>query len=255
MESRVIESFLKVRDGRSADAVIADPDLNALFVASCRQRGLQQLAKELNWCLYNLRKTGALQAYSTTKYTRPRQRDDYLFACEIAARSLEDREHTTVDRILCDPELASQFDDLVQQLAPGHSIRDYRFTALTLRKCRKLRPEPIASFVNPTVIGPLAAERIDFDVIPSAAGVYLLYTGTERYLYIGEAENLKRRIQKHLDHSDRKQLAQWLWRQGYSSLFIELHVLPSGTSTRQRKAYENALIKSRQPLFNIQGVP
>lgn len=59
---------------------------------------------------------------------------------------------------------------------------------------------------------------------------------------------------KHLDHSDNKSLAQWLWQHGASDLHIEFHVLPEGTAARVRKALENELINSRKPTFNVQGI-
>src|SRR5271166_2808916 len=37
-------------------------------------------------------------------------KDQYRFAAEMAGRYLERREHLSLDRILCDPELAAVFD-------------------------------------------------------------------------------------------------------------------------------------------------
>ena len=75
----------------------------------------------------------------------------------------------------------------------------------------------------------------------------------DQVVYIGECENLRKRLRKHLDHSDNKGLAHWLWQHGMSDLHLEFHVLPEDTTTRVRKALETELIASRQPTFNVQG--
>ena len=72
-------------------------------------------------------------------------------------------------------------------------------------------------------------------------------------LYIGESTNLRKRIEKHLEHSDNKGLAQWLWEHGADDLHLEFHVLPDSTTTRTRRALEAELIESRRPEFNVKG--
>jgi hypothetical protein len=69
---------------------------------------------------------------------------------------------------------------------------------------------------------------------------------------VGEANNLRNRLEKHLDHSDVKSLAHWLWEHGANNLYLELHVLPDNTSTQVRRALEAELIRSRRAAFNIQ---
>jgi hypothetical protein len=69
---------------------------------------------------------------------------------------------------------------------------------------------------------------------------------------VGEAESLRNRIGKHLDHSDNKGFARWMWEQGIDQLFLELQVLDSSISQKVRRALERELIRSRNPHFNIQ---
>jgi predicted GIY-YIG superfamily endonuclease len=74
------------------------------------------------------------------------------------------------------------------------------------------------------------------------------------YLYIGEARSLRTRVAKHLDHSDRKTLAHYLWEKGERDIVIELHAFkPDSGAKRQaaRRAYESELIASRNPRFNL----
>src|ERR1700683_2824850 len=90
------------------------------------------------------------------------------------------------------------------------------------------------------------------DQLPRRQGLYIFYDG-DQALYVGECKNLRKRLSKHLEHSDIKGLARWLWQHGVSDLHLEFHVLPEDTKTRVRKALETELIASRMPTFNVQG--
>jgi excinuclease UvrABC nuclease subunit len=94
----------------------------------------------------------------------------------------------------------------------------------------------------------------DPDLIPRQPGVYFFRDRTG-YLYIGEADNLRLRVAKHLDHSDRKALARYLWDHGIDGLAVELHAFaPTSDGRRKghRRVYESEMIASRHPRFNIQ---
>jgi hypothetical protein len=61
-------------------------------------------------------------------------------------------------------------------------------------------------------------------------------------------------VTKHLDQSDRKSLAQYLWREGGEGVTVELHAFDPESSARHkemRRAYESELIASRRPRFNL----
>jgi site-specific DNA-methyltransferase (adenine-specific) len=253
MNDEVFQAFLRIRDGYSPDAVIADPALNAQFLLACRELGAEGSDFELNHCLYNLRKSRRLKGYPTTRRVRLPHQDQYDFAAEIAARFLEYREKTTLDRVICDPVLAQGFDKLAQELAPGFTPFEYRFAALNLRKARRLRPEIGSKLLAATQVESFPVAGLDINRIPQEQGVYLFSYKDEGLLYLGEARNLRDRIRKHLDHSDRKDLARWLWEHGTDNLFVEVHVLPVGTANAARKAVELELIRSRRPRFNVLG--
>ena len=251
MKNTVREAFLRMRNGHSPDVVIADPHLNERFIRECCARGLSASATELNFCLMNLRKTGNLHGIKS-KRVSVNDQAEYRFASEIAIRFLERRDQITLDRILCDPVRAAEFDTNAAKIAPGFSSFQYRWAALNLRKRRKLQPELLGKVVAPETVISCSITELEAEQIPVRSGLYL-FIESSRVLYVGECHNLRKRISKHLDHSDNKGLAHWFWQHGMQEVHVEYHVLPAGVSTRVRKALEAELIRSRNPVFNIAG--
>lgn len=245
----ILECYRAVCDGYSPDRVVADPVLNAAFLAKCRQQGLTTDAATLNRGLLNCRKAGYLRGLKSRR-TVVEDLDEYLFAAEIAARIIERKRGCTLDAILCDPELAVELDGIAAELAPGFSPLQYRWAAFNLRKSRKLRPEMVAQVVPPESVTIYRVKDVDLSQVPSEQGLYIFHTRVET-LYVGEAISLRNRIGKHLEHSDNKHLARWLWESGSEDLFLELQVLAKATSTRIRRALESELIASRKPTFNV----
>ena len=236
--------------GYSADRVVADPELNAKFLLACRSLGLDALARVLNGCLFNSRKASLLAGIPTTQRTEFSDLGDYQFASEVAARFLEHRSQVTLDQVLCDPDLAAEFDQLAASIVPGFSSLQYRWAALSLRKTKRLRPELLAHVVPPIAIQIGRIDEIDLAKLPMEQGIYIFYSQKET-LYVGECENLRLRIKKHLEHSDIKAVAHRFWEKGTSDVFLEVRVLPSTTSGRIRRALEATLISSRHAAFNI----
>jgi site-specific DNA-methyltransferase (adenine-specific) len=253
MRDSIIRAFLAVRaNSESPDAVIADPELNQRFVTTCRQQGLTEHVELLNRTLLNSRKAGFLKGLKS-KPVVIRSQEHYRFASEIAVRFLEHRDRVTLDAILCHPERAAEFDTIAAQIAPGFSVFEYRWAALGLRKKRKLMPELVSKVLEDVVVKRYRVSELDIESIADQQGVYLLHDSTCT-LYVGEAASLYRRLKKHLDHSDNKGLARWLWEHGAGDLHLELHILPATTATISRKALEAELIKSRRPTFNVSGI-
>jgi site-specific DNA-methyltransferase (adenine-specific) len=254
MRDLVRRAFLAARQGYSPDRVVADPDLNRHFLAECRALGSQEPDVTLNQCLLNLRKGRDLKGLPRSRPTSFADEEEYRFASEIAARHVERAKGTTVDRILCDPQLVSELDQIASQLAPGYTALQYRWAALNLRKAGRLKPELLARVApkaETVSLGPVAG--LDAGQISGRQGLYLFYDPeSKQTLYVGEAKNLRKRLDKHLDHSDIKSLAHWLWQHGSHKLYLELHLLPDGTATPVRRALEAELIRTRHPLFNVQ---
>ncbi|MFN0051594.1 MAG: GIY-YIG nuclease family protein [Planctomycetales bacterium] len=252
MKTEIRAAFVASCQGYSADRVVADPALNALFVADCRNRGLTEPVMLLNRTLLNLRKGRGLRGLPPAIKTSFSDEDDYRFASEIVCRFLERRDGLTLDQIICDPEKAAEFDNVAAMIAPGHSSLQYRWAALNLRKLRKLRPEILGRALPAVQVLNIPVEGIDTKELPNQQGLYVFFCSSQ-VLYVGEARNLRNRIEKHLDHSDNRGLARWLWEQGNQEMHLELHVLPAATTTSVRRALEFELIASRCPRFNVQG--
>ena len=152
--------------------------------------------------------------------------------------------------MLCDPGLASEFDRRAADIAPGLSSLQYRWAALNLRKAKKFAPEVASRIAPPIAVYTYRAATLELSDLPTEQGLYLLFANAQ-LLYVGEAENLRIRIKKHLDHSDNKGFARWLWEFGTDELHIEVQVLAADTERRVRKALELELIRSREPMFNV----
>lgn len=249
MKDNLRSAFEKASRGFSPDRVVADPELQQAFLEECRFLELPGTDAALNRSLLNMRKTGGLRDRKSRRTTLPDE-DEYRFAAEMAARFIERRDGISLDAIICDPQIANEFDQIAARLAPGFSSLQYRWAALNLRKKRKLKPELLSRVVRAETVERFDSETIDVRQISRSAGLYVFLTA-DRVLYVGEAENLQNRIRKHLDHSDNKGLARWLWEQETPNLVLEVHVLPDAVPTRIRRALESEMIEFRDPIFNV----
>ncbi len=249
MKSKLTAAFDVTCQDFSPDRVVADPDLNAAFLLECSRLGLTGSAATLNRGLLNLRKSGELRGRKSRRTSFPNE-DDYRFAAEMAVRFLERRDGVSLDGIICDSALADEFDTLAARICPGFTPLQYRWAAFNLRKAQKLKPELLSQVARPMHIFTTPLDKLVLPDLPADPGLYLFYTPSE-VLYVGESENLRNRIAKHLDHSDNKGLARWMWEHGTESLHLEIQTLEPGTQTRIRRALELELIRSRRPIFNV----
>lgn len=249
-KARIRDACLGVRDGYSPDRVVADPTLNDRFVVACRAKDLPDPPEILNRGLLNLRKAGGLVDCGRSRRTLFKDQSDYIFASEISVRFLERRDGVTLDDIICAPSRAKEFDEIAARITPGYSALQYRWAALSLRKRRRLKPERVAHVLGRAEVVNRPVDNLDVAEIPASQGVYLFFDSTAT-LYVGESENLRKRVSKHLEHSDNKGFARWLWECGSESLHIECQILPGATSSKSRKALEAELIESRRPVFNV----
>jgi hypothetical protein len=248
--------FFATHGGRSPDDVVIDDVLNNAFISACQRELPERTAGDLNCALLNLRKQPPGLG-TITKVKRRDVHDEYIHVAEIAARHMEDKHNLTIDQVLCDPAMRQEFDSIAWSISPDVSNYLLRKAALKLRKARQLLPERFKRIANwGTQVTRHRAEALIAkpDLIPRQPGIYLFLDRTG-YLYIGEAGNLRGRVSKHLDHSDRKALARYLWDHGVRELEIELHAFrgdSDGNKVACRKAYEAELIRSRKPNLNIQ---
>ena len=249
MKDEIVQAFHHASQGFSPDRVVADPDLNRAYLSECDRLGLGSDAAKLNRSLLNLRKRGGLRGISSRR-TVLKDQPEYRFAAEIAARFLERENEITLDQIICDPHFAERFDEIAKTIVPGGGSFEYRWAALNLRKQQRLSPEVLARVARPSRLLQFQVRGLSLDVVPRTPGLYLFYSN-QATLYIGECDDLQNRIRKHLDHSDNKALARWLWEFGEASLHLELQVLDKSITQRIRRALEVELIRSRLPVFNV----
>jgi site-specific DNA-methyltransferase (adenine-specific) len=249
MKSKLIAALDATCQGFSPDRVVADPELNAAFLSEAGRLGLTAAAATLNRSLLNLRKAGDLRGRKSKK-TSFADEGDYRFAAEMAIRFLERRDGISLDSIICDPQLAAEFDACGARIAPGYSPLQYRWAAFNLRKASRLKPELLARVAPPVAVAIHSVKDLDLGKIPAEQGLYIFFMATGA-LYVGEAENLFKRLKKHLDHSDNKGLARWMWEHGTDDVHVEIQVLAADMKTIVRRALETELIRSRTPLFNV----
>jgi excinuclease UvrABC nuclease subunit len=108
----------------------------------------------------------------------------------------------------------------------------------------------LARVAPPVSVAIHSVKDLELAKIPEDQGLYIFFMATGA-LYVGEAENLFKRLKKHLDHSDNKGLARWMWEHGTDEVHVEIQVLAADTKTLVRRALETELIRSRKPLFNV----
>ncbi len=251
MSNKIVVAFSSICNGYSPDRVVADPSLNCQFLERCKELGIEGEAAWCNKNLLNARKAGFLKGAKCNKRTTFSNAHDYRYASEIAIRHLERKYDVTLDDIICTPFMAKEFDQIAENICPGFTALEYRWAALNLRKSSNLKPELLSHVIRPTGVSFGNVEKLDFTTLPMAQGLYIFY-GAKQTLYVGEAQSLRRRIEKHLDHSDNRELARWFWENGFIDVHLELQQLPVDTSTKIRRALESELIASRHPVFNIQ---
>ncbi len=114
-QQQLIRAYESVYDGYSLDRVLADPALASALATKCQELSLPGTARDWNHYLMRHRKAGRLVEFQTLKRTEYSwsEYDKFLFASEIAWSDM--RAHGTLDDILCDPELARQFDEKAQR--------------------------------------------------------------------------------------------------------------------------------------------
>ena len=129
-----------------------------------------------------------------------------------------------------------------------------RYKALTLRKSKKLRPEPVGQVIRPVAssIIPLDTLGARISEIPVDAGVYIFFD-EDTTLYVGKADNLRRRVAEHASTWAFRELISAISRRSRGNAWIALHALPVTLSGREVAAYEQELIRSRQPEHNRAG--
>jgi site-specific DNA-methyltransferase (adenine-specific) len=202
----LMEAFHSSRNGFHVDRVIADPELNERFIASCTRLGLPGRAVDWNHGLMNLRKAGHLKGMPPGKPTvfkfEEREFDRYRFACEIGIQHFEQDGQTTLDRVLCDPQLAREFDRYVLAMLPDQpdSLK-IRWFALRIRKSANYISKASVNLVEKIAMarGTENPYSLNLSHIPAQPGLYWL-SSNSKHLYVGETDNLRNRFEVQFGH-------------------------------------------------------
>jgi site-specific DNA-methyltransferase (adenine-specific) len=207
IDKGILEAFIATRDGYSSDHVIADPELNSEFTSVCKRLGIPGEPKDWNTKLLNLRKDSRLAGLPRARdaVVDKDQADQCEFACEIAIQQFFERDGITVDRLLCDLEIASQFDNLVRNMVDAElSSVLVRSVAFRIRKRASRVREQIKKLNS---FEPFPRKRelgssLDLESVPATPGLYWLKCAdSERKLYVGKTINLNRRFELQIVRS------------------------------------------------------
>ena len=164
---------------------------------------------------------------------------------------MEDR--GSLDEILCDPDLAKQFDEIARRLAPSRfTSLHYRWGALTLRKKSKTarvrserftglsldeygKKQPLKSLTNE-------------ENFCNSPGLYLITGSRRETKYVGSALNLSKRMSTQFGPD---QLDHWLNNFGATS--IRHLPKPDVTDPIDLLSMQKRLIQLAKPILNDWG--
>jgi site-specific DNA-methyltransferase (adenine-specific) len=202
----IVEAFFATRDGFPVDRVIADPELNEQFIATCARLGLPGKPFDWNHRLMNLRKAGHFKGFPRSRATtfpfEGKKFYRYKFACEIAIQRFEQDNEATLDYLLCDPSMASAFDNYVLTMLPdAPTSLMIRWSALRIRKSAHDISQASARLGDP-IRPPRHADSpfaLNFARVPAEPGLYWL-RDNNRKLYVGETDNLRERLEIQFGH-------------------------------------------------------
>jgi len=242
----ITDAFVATHDGFSADRLVADPDLNQAFLDACAKMGIVGDARIWNTLLFRLRKSGQLVGIPTPRRTKLSWEDcdAFIFASEIAWQSmLNDKLAGSLDEILCDPELAAEFDQIAGALAPGYQSFDYRWAALKLRKEAKTARgrAAILKSMEPRFSRMQPIEDLHPADLPDQPGLYILSATAKNKLYVGETLNLRQRLtpERHEPKA---------WKRFAESIHVQLR--PMDCTTAGKLAWQSCLVKRFKPPLN-----
>ncbi len=243
VRSGIVAAYKKVSRGYSADSLLCDPEMAANFRKECKRLGLPGAGFFWNRILLRLRKSGKLP-----RATAHRQRftfeemDAYSFASEIALRQLEVDFEIVTDDVLCSPDAVAEFDRIAEEFAPGHSVFEYRWAALAIRKrantSRKIALEKYGDWLSrkrlPT---PTSFSTLNLGEFEKPGAYILEGWDGKQSLYVGEARNVANRLRLVA------QTEQWN-RLGLSSI----RFLPN--DSQDLHGLQAILVRRRTPLLN-----
>ena len=139
-EAAIERAFYTVHEGESSEEVVINDRLRKAFLKSCDEQlkklGLESKSEfECNWELWNYRKTGRLG-----RVFEPRRKDHSLVShsdglhARNVAKQIRKNGLSSIDRIMCDPDLRREFDRKAKEIDPQVDIYLVRKAVLNERK-------------------------------------------------------------------------------------------------------------------------
>ncbi len=253
----IAQAYLEVRDGYSIDRVVADPDMDRQFLHRCRQLGLGGTDFDLNWKLFNGRKNKYFTDLPKTKNYTASKKDEFEFSSEMAIRfvqqqvRLRDVRDVSLDKIVCDPDLAGEFDKVAQRLAPGFTPLDYRWVALGVRKAAGRYAAKAKTIKLPSFDSLGSTRSVRASAIPTEQGMYIFRCEYDS-LFIGQTDNLRHRVERHFDGGGKAGIPDWLYDPGSRGISLGIVTTP-GVSPTDRKIVELGAVLTYKPYFNYVG--
>ena len=251
----VAQAFLETREGYSVDRVIADPALNLRYLNRCRELNAGGTDFDLNWRLMYARKNGYLSELPKTKRYSPTGIDDFEFSSEISlvyVKQKADREKQeviTLDKVLCDPELAMLFDEIAEDLAPGYTRLEYRWAALKVRKAAGCNFAAVKKAKLPSFDSVGRTTSVRLNRIPKEQGIYVLRSDDDA-IFVSHTDNLRNRIERHFESSDSRGLPERIYDDRKRGLELALVPTPR-LKLADRKRVELKTVFEYQPLLNV----
>jgi site-specific DNA-methyltransferase (adenine-specific) len=248
---QVVKAFHAIRNTRkdrgSSELYIADPERNMQFLAKCRELGIQGSEYAINKRLMYARKNNYLPDLYSVKTSF--DHEDYAFASEFAATELNYRIGASIDDILCDPGLASEFDSIAKKLAPGFTSLEYRWAILSIRKAgrhNKLKPD----FRMPEFTGRFRLVRDPVETLPVPNGVYILYE-REKALYARSTTSLRHGVELHRKPQLLSAITDKLWQPNPDNLLVSYAALPENSPKSLLLPVEKRIVQEKRPIFNV----
>lgn len=199
----IIKAYKSSSQGRSADYLLCDAELNRDYVEACKKNELAGNAFSWNRLLLRIRKQGRLpRSERMGKQLTFKEMDRYSFASEIAMRIMEVEYNLTLDDVLCWPEVALEFDKVAKLFAPLQSGFELRWAALAIRKraskSRSLAKEKEFKDWSGKRLPPSKPLKHFCDSKYECPGVYIV-EGNEQDIYIGESIDVKARVESIIE--------------------------------------------------------
>jgi site-specific DNA-methyltransferase (adenine-specific) len=244
----IVKAFHAVRNRRgdrgSPDLYVADPERNAVYLAKCRELGLQVSDYTLNKALLYVRKNNCLPNLKSIKTSI--DYDEFAFASEFAATELKYKTGATIDDILCDPGLAARFDSIAKRLSPGFTSFQYRWAILSIRKKERRKKLP-TSFHMPEFTGRFRLVVDPVDQLPDGSGVYQLFEN-QRLLYVRSTEHLRHGIELHRAAVTLRAITEKLWETKPEDFMVSYAVFED---TDMLRPVEEKIVEEKKPIFNV----